>query len=53
LAEAARLGFSTAIVPAKSPEVDAKIKLIRVNTVREAMKALGMTGNVPKHTDDF
>jgi len=53
LAEAARLGFSTAIVPAKSPEVDAKIKLIRVNTVREAMKALGMTGNVPKRIDDF
>jgi DNA repair protein RadA/Sms len=53
LAEAARLGFATAIVPAKSPEVDAKIKLIRVNTVREAMKALGLTGKVPKRTDDF
>lgn len=53
LAEAARLGFSTAIVPAKSPEVDANIKLVRVNTVREAMKALGLTGKVPKRTDDF
>jgi hypothetical protein len=27
--------------------------LIRVNTVREAMKALGLTGKVPKRTDDF
>jgi DNA repair protein RadA/Sms len=53
LAEAARLGFATAIVPAKSPEVDAKIKLIRVNTVREAMKALGLTGKVAKRHDDF
>ena len=51
LAEAARLGFSTAIVPAKSPEVDAKIKLIRVNTVREAMKALGMTGKTARPED--
>jgi predicted ATP-dependent serine protease len=51
LAEAARLGFSTAIVPAKSPEVDAKIKLIRVNTVREAMKALGMTGKTARSED--
>jgi DNA repair protein RadA/Sms len=53
LAEAARLGFATAIVPAKSPEVDAKIKLIRVNTVREAMKALGLTGQIAKRQDDF
>jgi DNA repair protein RadA/Sms len=53
LAEAARLGFSTAIVPAKSPEVDANIKLVRVNTVREAMKALGLTGKVAKRQDDF
>ena len=44
LAEAARLGFSTAIVPAKSPDVDVDIKIMRVATVREAMKSLGMTG---------
>jgi DNA repair protein RadA/Sms len=44
LAEAARLGFGTAIVPAKSPEVDVNIKVVRVNSVREAMKALGMSG---------
>lgn len=45
LAEAARLGFSTAIVPAKTPDVTAKIALVRVATVRDAMKALGMTGS--------
>ena len=44
LDEAARLGFGTAIVPAKSPEVDVDIKVVRVNSVREAMKALGMSG---------
>lgn len=42
LAEAARLGFATAIVPAKT-SVDADITLVRVGTVREAMKALGFT----------
>ena len=30
--------------PAKSPEVDVDIKVVRVNSVREAMKALGMSG---------
>lgn len=45
LAEAARLGFSTAIVPARTPDVDAKIAVVRVATVREAMKALGLTGS--------
>lgn len=44
LAEAARLGFSTAIVPAKTPDVDAQIAVVRVSTVRDAMKALGLTG---------
>ena len=44
LAEAARLGFSTAIIPTKSPDTDADIKVIRVANVREAMKALGITG---------
>jgi len=27
--------------------------LIRVNTVREAMKALGLTGKIAKRQDDF
>lgn len=44
LAEAARLGFATAVVPAKTPDVDADISVVRVTTVREAMKALGLTG---------
>ena len=45
LAEASRLGFATAIVPARTPDVDAKIDIVRVSTVREAMKALGLTGS--------
>jgi predicted ATP-dependent serine protease len=45
LAEAARLGFATAVVPAKTPDVDADIDIVRVATVREAMKALGLTGS--------
>lgn len=45
LAEAARLGFATAIVPARTPDVEAKIDIVRVSTVREAMKALGLTGS--------
>ncbi len=46
LAEAARLGFSTAIIPAKSPATTAGIKTIGVTSVREAMKALGLLGHV-------
>jgi DNA repair protein RadA/Sms len=46
LAEAARLGFSTAIIPAKSPATSAGIKTIGVSSVREAMKALGLLGHV-------
>ena len=45
LAEAARLGFAKAIVPAKSPDVDVDIKLERVATLREAMRALGLSGS--------
>lgn len=45
LAEGARLGFKTAVVPAKTPDVDAEIDIVRVATVREAMKALGLTGS--------
>lgn len=44
LAEAARLGFATAIVPHKTPDVDADISVVRVDSVREAMKSLGITG---------
>ena len=42
LAEAARLGFAKAIIPAKSPDVDIDIKVERVATVRDAMQALGL-----------
>jgi hypothetical protein len=52
-ATAARLGLSGSIVPPKYLEFDANIKLVRVNTVREAMKAFGLTGKVLKRTDDF
>ena len=45
LAEAARLGFAKAIVPAKSPDVDVDIKVERVATLREAMRALGLSGS--------
>ncbi len=45
LAEAARLGFAKAIVPAKSPDVDVDIKIERVATLREAMQALGLNGS--------
>ncbi|MFM7872225.1 MAG: DNA repair protein RadA, partial [Actinomycetota bacterium] len=44
LAEAARLGFSTAIVPAKSPATASGISTIGVSSLREAMKALGLLG---------
>ena len=45
LAEAARLGFTRAIVPAKAPNVDATIKVERVSTVLDAMRALGISGS--------
>lgn len=43
LAEAARLGFTRAIVPAKSPDVDVSIGVERVANLRDAMRALGLT----------
>jgi DNA repair protein RadA/Sms len=42
LAEAARLGFSRAIVPANSANGVEGISLIRVSTVNEALAAVGM-----------
>ncbi|MEY4223809.1 MAG: repair protein RadA [Actinomycetota bacterium] len=42
LAEAARLGFTRAIVPAKSPDVEASIGVERVSNLRDAMRALGL-----------
>lgn len=39
LTEAARLGFSRAVVPANSPECDAGIQVIRASTLSEAIAA--------------
>ena len=43
LAEAARLGFTRAIVPAKSPDVEVSIGIERVSNLRDAMRALGLS----------
>ena len=42
LAEAARMGFTRALVPANSPKFDAGIGLTRVATVAEALAAVGL-----------
>ena len=42
LAEAARLGFMTAIVPRSAPEVDAPIEVLRVPTLPAAIDLLGL-----------
>lgn len=42
LAEASRLGFTTAIVPKSAPEVDAPIELLRVPTLSAAVELLGL-----------
>ena len=42
LAEAARMGFTRAIVPASSPEGVPEISLTRVSTVAEALTAAGL-----------
>ncbi len=44
LAEAARMGFATAIVPANSPATADGIDVVRVRTINEALKAVGLTG---------
>ena len=43
LHEAARLGFAQALVPANSPEVDAKILTRRASTLAEALTLAGIT----------
>ncbi len=47
LAEASRLGFTKALVPATTPAVDSAIKVERVATLREALQVLGM--KFPSH----
>ncbi len=42
LAEASRLGFTSAVVPRSAPKVDAPIELLRVPTLAAAVDLLGM-----------
>jgi DNA repair protein RadA/Sms len=42
LAEALRLGFTRAVVPASTPDGPDGIELIRVRTVQEAVDSLGL-----------
>jgi len=44
LAEAARLGFRRAIVPASAPEAPGDLELVRVTSVAEAVCAAGLSG---------
>jgi DNA repair protein RadA/Sms len=44
LAEAARLGFRRAIVPASAPEAPGGLELVRVTSVAEAVCAAGLSG---------
>jgi DNA repair protein RadA/Sms len=45
LAEAARMGFTRAIVPASSPNGVNGITLVRVSTLSEALSAVGLLGS--------
>jgi len=42
LAEAARLGFTTAVVPRSAPRIDAPIELLRVPTLAAALDLMGL-----------
>ena len=42
LSEAARLGFTSAVVPASAPDGPAGLRLVRVSTLAEAIEASGM-----------
>lgn len=42
LAEASRLGFTTAVVPRSAPQVDAPIEVLRVPTLAAALDLLGL-----------
>jgi DNA repair protein RadA/Sms len=43
LAEASRLGFTKALVPATTQAVDGPMKVERISTLREALQVLGMS----------
>ena len=42
LAEATRLGFRSAIVPTSTPDIDGPLTLLRVSTLGEAVRQLGL-----------
>jgi DNA repair protein RadA/Sms len=44
LAEAARLGFTTAVVPPSAPDPPSGMHAVRVPTLREAVLAMGLAG---------
>ena len=44
LAEAGRLGFTTAVVPASAPDPPAGVRAIRAATLTEAMRRVGLRG---------
>ena len=44
LSEAARLGFGRAIVPASAPDPGSGIRITRVSTLPEALRAAGLIG---------
>ncbi len=48
LAEAARLGFRRAIVPASAPEAAGDLELVRVTSVAEAVRAAGLSAGRAK-----
>jgi DNA repair protein RadA/Sms len=48
LAEAARMGFTRAIIPANSPEAPEGMNVVRVGTVTEALAAVGLGGKATR-----
>jgi len=48
LAEAARMGFTRAIIPANSPPAPDGISVVRVGTVAEALAAVGLSGRATR-----
>ena len=47
LSEASRLGFGKAIVPANAPDSAANMRITRVSTLAEALRAAGLIGEGP------
>jgi DNA repair protein RadA/Sms len=47
LAEAARLGFTTALVPASAPEPPAGMRALREATIVDAVRLAGLAAGAP------